>query len=411
MLRRPQVVEVGIACFGAALVVCAAAASQRWLDRHFLPDFFVARATLVRIESAVRLTVAAIGVLLALLRRPLARLAAGDPARTLSVMLAIAASFCAAEVVLRRTRLRAKEEVSARKEPLRRPDARLGWLFVPSRAGYQTINGRRIEYAFDCNGYRVRRTGDGVDFDRPTILFSGESMMVGEKVSWEETIPARTAAILNVQSANLAVSGFATDQAYLRLMSELPRFRRPLAAVTLFSPALFDRNLDDDRPHLGGGLRWFPAEERWRLATIARRLLRYRRDDEVERGIAVTREVLRAGIALARARGAVPLVVVPRFGEEEPRERALRIRILDDAGVPYVEVPLPPAWRVAGDGHPDPRAARAIAAAVAGRLAFFMQRNAAHETPPFRPPVRRAGVGLPALAGAAAEPVDGGRRR
>jgi len=136
----------------------------------------------------------------------------------------------------------------------------------------------------------------------------------------------------------------------------------------LFSPALFDRNLDDDRPHLGSGLAWMPPENRWRLAALARRVVRYRSADTIERGIATTREILRATVALARRRGAVPLIVVPQFMPELPRERELRLRILDETGLPYVFVALDSSWRVWDDGHPDARGAQAMAKAIAGRL-------------------------------------------
>jgi len=214
-----------------------------------------------------------------------------------------------------------------------------------------------------------------VDLERPSIVFTSESMMVGEKLLWEETIPAQNEKILRIQSANLAVSGFASDQAYLRLKAELPHFQQPVAVVSLFTPGIFDRNLDDDRPHLGPGLVWQPAARRWRLAAIARRLVRYRSDETIERGIRVTQEVLRATVELARARGAVPLIVVPQFVPEQPREGELRRRILDDAGLPYVLVELDPSSRVWDDGHPDARAAHAIAVAIANRLRAETRRR------------------------------------
>jgi lysophospholipase L1-like esterase len=136
----------------------------------------------------------------------------------------------------------------------------------------------------------------------------------------------------------------------------------------LFSPALLDRNLDDDRPHLGPGLVWMPAENRWRLAALARRVVRYRSTETIERGIATTREILRATVELARARGAAPLIVVPQFLPELPRERELRRRILDETGLPYVWVPLDPSWRVWDDGHPNAQGAQAMARAIADRL-------------------------------------------
>ncbi len=102
--------------------------------------------------------------------------------------------------------------------------------------------------------------------------------------------------------------------------------------------------------------------------TIGKFLVPYRSEDTIEGGITVTREVLQVTVALARARGAVPIIVVPQFTPEEPRERALRRRILEETGLSYVWVELDPNWRIPDDGHPDPRAAQAIAVAIAARL-------------------------------------------
>jgi hypothetical protein len=192
--------------------------------------------------------------------------------------------------------------------------------------------------------------------------------MFGEGLTWEESIPAQVGALIGIQSANLSVHGFGTDQAYLRLETELPRFRRPVAVVSLFMTALFGRNLDQDRPHLGPGLVWLPAKPQARLASLATLLVPYRTDKTVERGVAMTRDVLGATVNLARARGATPLIVVPHFGVEEQAERTLRRRILDEAGLPYVWIEIDEAWRLPWDRHPNPRAAREIALAVAARL-------------------------------------------
>ena len=82
----------------------------------------------------------------------------------------------------------------------------------------------------------------------------------------------------------------------------------------------------------------------------------------------MTRSVLREIGALARARGAVPLVVVPPLGVESPPEEALRRRVLDGSGLPFVLVIVDPEWHLSWDRHPDARAARLIASAVAARL-------------------------------------------
>ena len=140
-------------------------------------------------------------------------------------------------------------------EPRRQPDPRLGWTFVPARAGHKTIGGRDITYAFDPHGYRVASRDAPVDLERPSVLFTGESVMVGEGLTWDESVAGQVSAALGIQSANLAVHGYSTDQAYMRLERELPRFRHPVAVVSLFMTGLFGRNLDHDRPHLDPGLR------------------------------------------------------------------------------------------------------------------------------------------------------------
>jgi len=174
--------------------------------------------------------------------------------------------------------------------------------------------------------------------------------------------------MMGIQTVNLAVHGYGNDQAYLRLQTEMPHFRQPVAVVSLFMTALFGRNLDQDRPHLGPGLVWLPAEQRPRLSSLAKLIVPYRADTTVERGVTVTREVLCATSELARARGATPLLVVLQFGREEQAEQGLRRRILDNASIPYVLVEIDSSWRLPWDRHPNARAAHAIATAIASEL-------------------------------------------
>lgn len=366
--------EIGVALIGMVLLVCAIRADQGWLDRHFMPSFFVSRRVYVQAALSARIATGALSVALMFIARPrIGRLVARLPARTLiedvaRISLAVGLALGTSELVLRLTFRRAAMERPADEVPYRRRDQRLGWIFVPARTGRDTVGGRTIEYAFDTAGYRVRHDDESVDPERPTIVFTGESVMAGQGLNWDESVPAQVEALLGTQCANLAVNGFANDQAYLRLLAELPRFRQPVAVVSLFMPALFDRNLDDDRPHLGPRFVWLPAKPRWGLAAIANQLVPYRSDEAVERGIAVTQAVLRATADLASSRGAVPLILVPQFAPEESVERMLRRRILDEAGLPYVWVELDQSWRIPDDHHPDPRAAHAMAVAIAARL-------------------------------------------
>jgi hypothetical protein len=363
------IAEIVVASIGAAFLAGALVANQSWLDTHFQPSWFLPRHWYVRIAIFVRVVMVALGLSLSLFaRRRIGVFAARTPASALHIAIAAALALAMSEPVLRYVHLGPTEWLFPDEEPLRRPDPRLGWTLVPARTGHSTSGGRVVDYALDPAGYRVRRSDEPVDTERPTLIFVGESVMFGEGLTWEESVPAQVESMLGVQSANLAVHGFASDQAYLRLERELPRFRRPVAVVSLFMTALFGRNLDSQRPHLGPGLVWLPAVQRWRLESLARLIVPYHGEDVVERGITVTREVLRATVALARARGATPLILVPQFGHEEPVEEVLRRRILDDAAVPYLWVEIDAAWRLPWNRHPNPRAARAIAAAITRRL-------------------------------------------
>jgi hypothetical protein len=343
-----------------------------------VPSFFLPRHWYVVLETSGRLVMAALGAWLVTVGRLRAgRFASRTPARALHLVIATILALGASNLMLRRVHLRPYEWLSPDEEPRRQLDPRLGWTWVPGRTGHKLVGGRVIDYAIDAAGYRVSRVDEPVDLDRPTILFTGESVMFGEGLTWEETIPAQVGTMMGMQTANLAVHGYGNDQAYLRLQTELPHFRQPVVVVSLFMTALFGRNLDQDRPHLGPGLVWLPAEQRPRLSSLAKLIVPYRADTTVERGVTVTRQELCATNDLAGARGAIPLLVVLQFGHEEEPETALRRRILDNASIPYVLVEIDSSWRLPWDRHPNARAAHAIATAIAKELQRRLPSQAA----------------------------------
>ena len=58
----------------------------------------------------------------------------------------------------------------------------------------------------------------------------------------------------------------------------------------------------------------------------------------------------------------------------------LRRRIVEEAHLPYVYVPLDPDDRLENDGHPDADGAREIAESIADALADTLLVNAGHST-------------------------------
>jgi hypothetical protein len=290
-------------------------------------------------------------------------------------LVAAVLALVVSEALLHRLPWFSTHQLSTQSEPARRRDPVLGWAYPPDRVGRGALGGRTIEYAFDPQGHRVRAAGQRVDYGAPSIVFVGESVIGGHGVAYDETIPALVAARFGLQPANLAVGGYATDQMYLRLGPEWPRFREPRALVILFMPLLFHRNLEHDRPHLAPGLVWRPPSDDPRLVQIARRLVPYRSDREVADGVLMTHQALAAMVAMARASGAVPLIVAPQLTPQTDEERRINQRVL--AGLPVLHVPVDPAWRLAGNRHPDARADATIAAAVAAYLENRGVRGAA----------------------------------
>jgi len=182
--------EVFLLASGIAIVITTVLANQAWLDRHFLPSFLMSRAWYVGIETTVRLTLAASGLLLVFAVRPLgAWLRRFVPRYGVPFAAAIVLALAASELALQRMHFRPTEWRILDEEPRREPDAVLGWKFIPNRTASATSAGRTITYSFDEFGYRVGHDGAGVDVDRPSILFGGESVMFGDGLTYDESVP------------------------------------------------------------------------------------------------------------------------------------------------------------------------------------------------------------------------------
>jgi hypothetical protein len=373
-VARRWLLEAAASIAGAVLIGWALAANGAWADRHLVPDFRMSRAELRIGTWAARAAAVALGLALLLAVRPwLGRLARERTLRSLAAAAAptcaaVLLAFGAAELALRVAGPWIAPK-AAHETPLRQADPEIGWTVRPGAVGGDFVAGRRVFYAFDAHGLRVGAPGQAVDLGRPTIVFAGESIMMGYGLPWSETTPAQVAAATGVQVADLAMGAYAPDQAYMRLRRQWRGFARPVAVVTLFLPGAFHRMLDPDRPHLDARLRWRPPGGEWRLAHVLRRHAPYYSEARVEAAAKATRAVLQAGAALAHARGAAALVVVPLLEPETRQEMAIRRRVLDGSGLDYVLVPIAPEWRLAGDRHPDSRGDRAMAQAIAARLA------------------------------------------
>jgi hypothetical protein len=374
VFARVLVESIVVAC-GVLILALVAAAGPDWFDRHFLPDFFKDQSHRLHVADRIRVAILSVVIVAGLVLRPRAgRLAAREGvgavlASALRIGVALVLALLVCEGVLRTQAWRARHASPVTREPLQQADARLGWVLMPGRVGVRDFDGRKVEYALDPSGFRVRCATCAIDFERDSVLFAGESIVLGTGLDWVDTLPAQVESATGHQGVNLAVDGYGTDQVYLRVADQWPRFRRPVALVALCMPSLLSRNFDRDRPWLDEHLAWHPARVPWRLEALFDRLIRYASAARVEEGIRRTRAALTGMATLAHRDHARFLVLEPRFPDQSPIEDVLRHRLFDGLAIERVQVPLDPAWRLSAlDDHPDVRGSHAMGAALVARL-------------------------------------------
>lgn len=357
---------------GAALMlfVMAARMNGDWIDRHILPDLLVPTGWVVALIEVERVALVLIAAWLILRVRPAVdrAMVEGRIAAVARFWIGLAAltllAIPASEAVLRVFIKPGSKAWFPKSEPLREPDPLIGWRNIPARVGIDRGMSPPVIYVLDRNGYRVALAGEETDLNAPSVLFLGESVMAGQSLNWRDSIPGQVRKMTGIATANLAVGSFSVSQAYLHLRRELPRFRHPLAVVIIFTPTLMSRELDLARPRIDlAGQRHEPIRL-LRLNHLFRMVFPYFSPAAIREAALTDRKLLQADAALARARGAQPIVLVPVFMPESPLERRLRAEVLDGTHIPYLLVPLDPRWRLPRDHHPDARADRVMASAI-----------------------------------------------
>ena len=169
-------------------------------------------------------------------------------------------------------------------------------------------------------GNRSASTTDAADPRAPTILFAGESIALGWGVAYDCSYPVLVGRALGLQVVDVAVTGFALDQAYLRLKDSLADFDAPVAVVTSYcptssnAPSTLEGNVS--RSTTKGGSKTRSAIER-RLCDFAsaKPALLFRRAHLAARAI------LRATDEAARWRGARARVPLDELGPACLEER------------------------------------------------------------------------------------------
>jgi hypothetical protein len=393
MLRRT--VGLLIAAPAVALLWFAAIANRAWFERHVLvPAYRLPPPAWTLSALRIGAIVLALG-LLACAAAAGRRATMGSVAR---VAVAVVLSICVSELVLRFFQRPEPQMPNPRLEwILGVEDPRTGWAFVPNRTMVLPPRGtqRRALYAIDAHGDRAPSQDWIEDPQAITVLITGESTAVGHGLQWEETFAAKLGRTLRLQVVNVAEGGYGSDQAHLRAVNALRRFAHPVAVVTLVLPVQLHRNIQDDRSRLvvrDGALVVEPkSRSPFRLRQVFIDEIPYLSEPRLQASLDLTRKILHATAAAARARGAYPLFVVPTIGPIRPLdahpEAFVVHALLDD--LPHSVVDIDRTHLIPGDGHPDPVAASQIADAIAAALAPILVRgNGDQNEPPPASPTR-----------------------
>lgn len=362
---RRIVVELLAAALACALFWWAWRADDVWFDTHWFAHYCPVQDNALSHAHVARGVAAVLGVLVVVVFRPwMTRWASRVSFRDVwPTALAVVLSVVVTEAVLRYRNARKSRAAPPPTEAL---------LYRNAQTLSADVGGRRMVYVLNTLGVRARTENDVPDFHAPTILFSGESVLLGYGLDYEETIPALVQAHTGIQTVNLAISGCPQDWALNRLVEWLPRFDKPVAVVSFVVHTWMSRNVDPGRPRLapdgqGHLVTVPPTSEFWRKSP----LLEFFGDVvQVHDGSAVdtTRALLRETASVARARGAHPLFVVTQCGPRcvvRPGESPwIAKRLVEGLDAQTIETNFEPSLELTHDMHPNPEGARQYAAAI-----------------------------------------------
>ena len=217
--------------------------SLDWRIGDMTPLLQGLRATLALTAALVVVRRERIGASLARVRPAVAT------GTALLFLVSLAAALALAEAALRLARYPFRGTWTPSETAMAQFDPELGWAYVPSRSVTQPYgtDPRPVTALFDSLGIRVERP-DHTWRHAPSVLFIGDSFTMGHGVTADEAFPARVEARLGgrMQSVNLGVEGYGTDQALLSLERYIDRFDTRAVVYTFIADHVW-RNDNYDR--------------------------------------------------------------------------------------------------------------------------------------------------------------------
>jgi hypothetical protein len=371
-----------VASLGAMIVAWAWRADREWFDTHGSPIYCAIDPQELRSWDRRRVAAAVAGALVVLALAPLAARWArrhswrSGLATVARVVVAAVLALVLCDVVLRR-----KHEPAAAPGPTllppTDPDARYGWVNRPATTVLQ-VDGHDVVYAFNAHGDRVGNEHDMPDFERPTIVVTGESIAEALGIAWEDSFPAILEQRTGMQVIDLGVSAWGHDQAYVRAKDVLGELKRPLAVVTIVVTQQLQRDLPSTRKHLALGrdgaliaVDPAPEPEWWSsspLRQLAQRIAPYHGDESID----VARAVIATTSREAHDHDVYPLFVLTNWGPaclpDDSGAPSVERRLFGGQGVRWVRVDLDPSWEDRTTHHPGPRSHRLIESAIEDAL-------------------------------------------
>jgi hypothetical protein len=315
------------------------------------------------------------------------RQGAGKPRRLL-LIIAVNVAIILALLLMAETALRIigspyTGEYVPSENAVARFDPELGWSYIPNLTKTMRFGEQVRTLTFDDQGIRVPSLGYRLSSVKPSVLFIGGSYTMGHGLSYEESFPGQFEVMTGhaLQSVNLGVQAYGTDQALVSLERFAQRFNTRAVVYTFIEDHIY-RNGNTDRRYLYpqtvvlGTKPRFALDGNGALSLAERPVLikdyvhsylydLLRMKIETTFGLRppypedVTRALIREMDRYCRDRGILFLLVTWRF-------RSTDYNGLGDLGVETIDTldRAPAGWAdmiIPGEDHPDAAANRHVA--------------------------------------------------
>jgi len=115
-----------------------------------------------------------------------------------------------------------------------RYDRRYGWSHIPGTKGIFRSHGIDAEVVINAKGFRGPEVPYARTPERPRVLFLGDSLTWGFGIAFDDIFVTRLERSLPpLETVNLAVSGYATDQELLLYQDEGRKYRPDLVVIVV----------------------------------------------------------------------------------------------------------------------------------------------------------------------------------